>query len=79
MKAHIKLSLFEDMENQKTIRELKTYSTIVRFIIARNDNVVSDIYRIWQEYQTPDSTELKRLIEDMIFEYENVERLMKKR
>ncbi|MDR0438260.1 MAG: hypothetical protein LBH22_08180 [Bacteroidales bacterium] len=66
-------------ECTKTIKELETYSTIVRLIIARNDNIVSDIHRIWQEYQTPDNTELKRFIEDKILEYETGERLMKKR
>jgi len=67
------------IEHEKTIKELETYSTIVRFIIARNDNIVSDIHRIWKEYQTPDSTELKRFIEDKILEYESGRQLLKKR
>jgi hypothetical protein len=69
---------YSTIKNQtQTIKELNTFSVIFRFARANDGISASAIDRIWQEYQTPDTTALKLHIHKVIAEYESGESIIK--
>lgn len=64
-------------ENTQTIRELENYSTIFRFARANNGIRAIDIDRIWQDLEKPDTTDLLRVVYDIIWEFESGESVVR--